>query len=93
MFALLKFLLLIFLFGFLLLLFMGATVVIRLINSVKRGFRQQNGAYQKRDGYQYDSRHETYGDEERVIDKRAPEEANRKIFTDKEGEYVDFEES
>jgi hypothetical protein len=27
-----------------------------------------------------------------VIDQRDPDEANRKIFTEKDGEYVDYKE-
>lgn len=30
--------------------------------------------------------------DEVIIDRRSPDEAKRKIFTDGEGEYVDFEE-
>jgi hypothetical protein len=33
-----------------------------------------------------------YGDDEMVIDQRDPDEANRKIFTEKDGEYVDYKE-
>ena len=35
---------------------------------------------------------QTYGNQEGVIDARTPEQANRKIFKDNEGEYVDFTE-
>ena len=31
-------------------------------------------------------------DEETVVDQRTPQEANKKIFTKDEGEYVDFQE-
>ncbi|MBO4785793.1 MAG: DUF4834 family protein [Prevotella sp.] len=34
----------------------------------------------------------TYGNQEGVIDARTPEQANRKIFKENEGEYVDFTE-
>jgi len=40
-------------------------------------------------------RHETRSstsDEEVIIDSRTSDKANRKIFSDDEGEYVDFEE-
>ncbi len=31
-------------------------------------------------------------DNEEIIDRRTPNQANRKIFSENEGEYVDFEE-
>lgn len=31
-------------------------------------------------------------DDEIIIDRRTPDEANRKIFSKNEGEYIDFEE-
>lgn len=34
----------------------------------------------------------TYGNRETIVDRRTPDEANRKIFSKSEGEYVDFEE-
>lgn len=40
-------------------------------------------------------RHNTYHNnagEEVIIDHRSPDEANRKIFSEGEGEYIDFEE-
>lgn len=33
-----------------------------------------------------------YGADETIIDRRDGEKANRRIFSDNEGEYVDFEE-
>lgn len=84
-----------FIFGLLILLvfvLMGATVVMRIVNSVRKAFRQQD-SQQDAGGYARQHRYETYGDEEKVIDKRSPQEANRKIFADNEGEYVDYEES
>lgn len=35
----------------------------------------------------------TYNDQEGVIDRRSPEEANKKIFAQNEGEYVDYVET
>lgn len=34
----------------------------------------------------------SWNDDETIIDRRSPDEANRKIFSKNEGEYVDFEE-
>lgn len=42
--------------------------------------RQGNGTYRRA------------SDDEVIIDRRTPGEANRKIFSEGEGEYVDFEE-
>lgn len=37
-------------------------------------------------------RRQNADEDEVIIDKRTPNEANRKIFAEGEGEYVDFEE-
>lgn len=34
----------------------------------------------------------SWNNDETIIDRRSPDEANRKIFSKNEGEYVDFEE-
>lgn len=52
-----------------------------------RGNGHQTSDY-KQSGGQYGAT----PDDEVIIDRRTPDEANRKIFSDNEGEYVDFEE-
>lgn len=93
MFALLKFIFVFLLIAFLLVLLMVAAVVLRMVGSVRKAFRMQGGQQQNNSGRHYDDRQESFGTEERVIDRRNPQKANRKIFTENEGEYVDFEES
>lgn len=34
----------------------------------------------------------SWNNDETIIDRRSPDEANRKIFSKNEGEYIDFEE-
>lgn len=50
------------------------------------GGRHANGGSQRRETRSRAS------DEEVIIDSRTSDKANRKIFSDDEGEYVDFEE-
>lgn len=57
-----------------------------LSERLRGGSHQQNGA---------DRGSRSYGrtpDDEVIIDRRTPDEANRKIFTEGEGEYVDYVE-
>ncbi|WP_298455578.1 DUF4834 family protein [uncultured Prevotella sp.] len=65
--------------------------IYRTFHSVKKqfkGFRgQDNGNGQGRKQYG-----QTPGDDEIIIDRRSPDEMNRKIFSKNEGEYVDYEE-
>lgn len=89
--AILKFLFLFILFLVLVGVFLGAAFILRIYTSVKRAIHQTQGEGSKNSGGRGQSS-TTYGDEERVIDNRNPEQASRKIFTDEEGEYVDFVE-
>lgn len=84
-------------FQFLLLMFVAAFVLIGLfiyrvykqIHHAARQFKSQmDGTAQQ----QQSRRNGTYGDQETVVDNRDPEVANQKIFTEDEGEYVDFKE-
>lgn len=65
--------------------------IYRTFHSVKKqfkGFRRQgDGNGQGRQQYG-----QTSGDDEIIIDRRSPDEMNRKIFSKNEGEYVDYEE-
>ena len=88
--ALLNFLLIILL-GIFIVVGVVAYKIYRTFHSVKKqfkGFRgQDNGNGQDRQQYR-----QTSGDDEIIIDRRTPDEMNRKIFSKNEGEYVDYEE-
>lgn len=88
--ALLNFLFIILL-GIFIVVGVVAYKIYRTFHSVKKqfkGFRgQDNGNGQDRQQYR-----QTSGDDEIIIDRRAPDEMNRKIFSKNEGEYVDYEE-
>ncbi len=67
--------------------------VYRTFRSVSDKFRKFTG---KDNGYagggtSYSRRYRE-SDREEIIDSRTPDQANRKIFSESEGEYVDFEE-
>lgn len=62
--------------------------IYRSLHNIKRKFNSasgRNGSSRQRYGGRTD-------DDEVIIDRRTPDEANRKIFSKNEGEYVDFEE-
>lgn len=88
--ALLNFLFIILL-GIFIVVGVVAYKIYRTFHSVKKqfkGFRgQDNGNRQDRQQYR-----QTSGDDEIIIDRRTPDEMNRKIFSKNEGEYVDYEE-
>ena len=79
-----------FLFKFIFLLFIVLFIFIlltafRFINTFRNNINRYNQRAQ-------DFGQRTYGDREQVFDTREPEEANKKIFKEDEGEYVDYEE-
>ena len=86
--VLLKFIFLLFIALFIFILLMA----FRFIST----FRENINKFNRRPGdfgrQQWAQRRRTYGDDERVIDTRDPEEAGKKIFKKDEGEYVDYEE-
>lgn len=88
--ALLNFLFIILL-GIFIVVGVVAYKIYRTFHCVKKqfkGFRgQDNGNGQDRQQYR-----QTSGDDEIIIDRRTPDEMNRKIFSKNEGEYVDYEE-
>lgn len=88
--ALLNFLFIILL-GIFIVVGVVAYKIYRTFHSVKKqfkGFRgQDNGNGHDRQQYR-----QTSGDDEIIIDRRTPDEMNRKIFSKNEGEYVDYEE-
>lgn len=88
--ALLNFLFIILL-GIFIVVGVVAYKIYRTFHSVKKqfkGFRgQDNGNGQDRQQYR-----QTSDDDEIIIDRRTPDEMNRKIFSKNEGEYVDYEE-
>lgn len=85
--------------NFLFIILLGTFIIVgvvaykiyRTFHSVKKqfkGFRGQgDGNGQGRQQYG-----QTSGDDEIIIDRRSPDEMNRKIFSKNEGEYVDYEE-
>lgn len=102
--ALLNFLFIILL-GIFIVVGVVAYKIYRTFHSVKKqfkGFRgQDNGNGQDRQQYgqgrqQYRQGRQQYrqtsDDDEIIIDRRTPDEMNRKIFSKNEGEYVDYEE-
>lgn len=66
--------------------------IYRQIHNAARQFKQQMGGAQQQSDRQSQQGQAHYGDDEVVIDQRDPDEANRKIFSEKEGEYVDYKE-
>ena len=85
-----------FLLNFILLIIFVAFVIVcvtayriyRSFHNIKRKFTSGNG--QRQTKQQWSGGQTT--DDEVIIDRRSPDEANRKIFSKSEGEYVDFEE-
>lgn len=83
-------------FNFILLFFIAIVLIIalfvyRLYSHIHRtvdNFRHQMGGQQPHPSHAYNGKN----DEETVVDQRTPQEANKKIFTKDEGEYVDFQE-
>lgn len=65
--------------------------IYRTVHSVKKQFNNfKNKDNDKTTERQQYSRTST--EEEIIIDRRTPDEMNRKIFSKSEGEYVDYEE-
>ncbi|CCY81829.1 putative uncharacterized protein [Prevotella sp. CAG:1185] len=65
--------------------------IYRTVHSVKKQFNSFKGKDNDRatERQQYSR---TSTEEEIIIDRRTPDEMNRKIFSKSEGEYVDYEE-
>src|SRR5574344_514855 len=61
-------------------------------NQYKKNKNDQDDNGNPRGRYYQNSNHNANGKEETIIDHRDPSKAKKKIFTDNEGEYVDFEE-
>ena len=88
MIALLNFILVVIFVAFIVVCVVAFRIVRSFRSMAKRfsGFKDVTGSGGHRSGSQKDY------DGEVVIDRRSPDEANRKIFSKNEGEYVDFEE-
>lgn len=88
--ALLNFLFIILL-GIFIIVGVVAYKIYRTFHSVKKQFKgfggQDNGNGRGRQQYG-----QAANDDEIIIDRRSPDEMNRKIFSKNEGEYVDYEE-
>ena len=85
-----------FILKFLLILFIAFIILVgagvwRLFSSINKARKQfQDLGRQKGAGYQTRNANEK---EEVIVDQRPPEEVNRKIIPDSEGEYVDYEDA
>ena len=85
-----------FILKFLLVLFIAFIVLVgalvwRLFSSVNNARKQfQEMGRRNRAGYQTQNAN---GEQEVIVDQRTPEEVNRKIIPDNEGEYVDYEDA
>ena len=84
-----------FIFKFILLLFIALFFFVvffafRILKIFRNGMNQFNNQSGTPQGRQ--RKRNSYGDDEKVIDTRNPEDANKKIFTKDEGEYVDYTE-
>ena len=85
-----------FILKFLLVLFIAFIVLVgalvwRLFSSVNNARKQfQEMGRRSRAGYQTPNAN---GEQEVIVDQRPPEEVNRKIIPDNEGEYVDYEDA
>ena len=85
-----------FILKFLLVLFIAFIVLVgalvwRLFSSVNNARKQfQEMGRRNRAGYQTQNAN---GEQEVIVDQRPPEEVNRKIIPDNEGEYVDYEDA
>ena len=86
--VLLKFIFLLFIALFIFILLMAFRFISTFRDNINK-FNRRSGDF---DRQQWGQRRRTYGDDERVIDTRDPEEAGKKIFKKDEGEYVDYEE-
>ena len=83
----LKFILILFI-AFIVMVVAGVWRIFSSINNARKQF--QDMGQRRSSGYQ--SRN-TNREDEVVVDQRSPEEANRKIIPDNEGEYVDYEDA
>lgn len=68
----------------------------RIHNATEQFKKQMGGGFDQNDGNYESSRSNvkttTTDSGDTIIDRRTPEEANKKIFAKDEGEYVDFKE-
>ena len=76
---------------FLVALAVGLLRIYRFIHTISDQAKQIRDSAEKRSKRQ-NGNHRTYGDDETVVDQRDPDDANRKIISKEDGEYVDFTE-
>lgn len=85
-----------FILKFILVLFVAFIIMVgagiwRLFSSINKARKQfQDLGRQKGTGYQTRNANDK---EEVIVDQRPPEEVNRKIIPENEGEYVDYEDA
>lgn len=88
-----KFLFVIFVIGFLAALRVVWKIYRRIMRNAAEQLKQQGGGAQDKGGYaQSHQRSTTTANGDTIIDTRNQEQANKKIFSKDEGEYVDFKE-
>lgn len=87
MFALLKILLFFILFFIIFVMMMGYS----FLRQIKNSFRKQNTRRESHNGASSAHR-STHVDGNIVTDRRSPKDAGKRIISDDEGEYVDYEE-
>ena len=81
-----------FILKFLFILFIAFIVTIgAFVWQIFRGFNKARKQFQ--DMSQQNRQSSNNGKDTSIIDHRTPEEANRKIIPDNEGEYVDYEDA
>ena len=81
-----------FILKFILILFIAFVVTIgAFIWRVAKGFNNARKQFQDMGQQNRQSRNDSK--DPSIIDQRSPEEANRKIIPDSEGEYVDYEDA
>lgn len=74
----------------LLLAVVAVIVVAKIFHGIHKGFKNmQNSTYDSAQNRTDNNN----GGQDVIVDRRSPEEANRKIIAEDEGEYIDFEES
>ena len=88
--------------GFILLFFVAVVAIVvlkiysgfrRLRQAMKKGGGSGDNGASSKHNTQYSHRTTRTSDGTTIIDRRSPEEANKKIFAPDEGEYVDFTEN
>lgn len=87
-----KFLFVVFVIGFLAALRVVWKIYRRIMRNAAEQLKQQRGGAQDKGSYAQSRQRSTTANGDTIIDTRNQEQANKKIFSKDEGEYVDFKE-